>query len=130
MRRLEALLKARREQAFAWGSNDCCMWAADVVQAVTGTDPAADLRGRYSTEGEAHSVIDAAGGLAALAAARLGPEVPVLCARAGDVGLLQQPDGTEALAACLGPHWQAVTPAGLWTVPTSWVVRCWRCEVI
>jgi hypothetical protein len=129
MLRLERLAAERRAMGFAWGVNDCCMWAADVVLAVTGVDPAADLRGSYATEAQALAVIEQAGGLRALAAARLGPEVPVLAAQTGDVGLVEQPSGVLALAACLGGSWQAVGPEGLWAVPLSWVVAAWRCEV-
>jgi hypothetical protein len=129
MLRLERLMSERRAMPFAWGSNDCCMWAADAVQAVTGRDPAADLRGTYTTQEAALEVIEQAGGLRALAAARLGLEVPVVAAQTGDVGLLEQPTGDQALCVCMGGHWQAVAPHGLWAVPTSWVLCAWRCEV-
>jgi hypothetical protein len=42
-------LQSVRHQPFAWGSFDCCMFAADCVVAMTGTDPAAAFRERYNS---------------------------------------------------------------------------------
>lgn len=38
----------RHDKPFAWGINDCCIFAADVVLAVSGVDHMTDFRGRYS----------------------------------------------------------------------------------
>ncbi len=38
-----------RRREFTWGRFDCCMWAADTVEAMTGTDYAAEFRGKYKT---------------------------------------------------------------------------------
>lgn len=35
---------------FAWGSNDCVMFAADAVNVMSGVDPAKASRGKYKTE--------------------------------------------------------------------------------
>lgn len=74
--------------AFAWGRHDCFLWAADAVRALTGQDPAADLRGTYSTARGALRRLRALGGMQALAAQRFGPQVPVSQAQAGAVVLL------------------------------------------
>lgn len=42
---------ARRSVPFAWGSNDCRLFAADAVQAMTGVDHAAELRMRDRRRG-------------------------------------------------------------------------------
>ena len=39
-------IDAARGKPFKRGSHDCCMWAADVVVALTGIDYAEDFRGR------------------------------------------------------------------------------------
>lgn len=49
-RRLHDFLVERAETAFAWGTHDCALFAADGVLAMTGVDIAADFRGKYSTE--------------------------------------------------------------------------------
>jgi hypothetical protein len=123
--RLQACLAERRSRPFAWGSQDCALVAADGVIAVTGFDPAADLRGTYSTAAAATRVIEAHGGLAALAAARMGEEVSPRHAIAGDVGLLINA-GRECLAIFGGAMWHAPGEAGLCAFPTNQVMRCWR----
>jgi hypothetical protein len=72
-------------------------------------------------------VIEAHGGLAALAADRLGKEVPPRMARAGDIGLLINA-GRECLAIFGGSMWHAPGEAGLCCFPTHHVTRCWRVE--
>lgn len=52
-RRLLDFVEARRTVPFVWGTNDCALFAADWVAALTGEDPAAWFRGRYTTEGGA-----------------------------------------------------------------------------
>lgn len=47
-RHLHDFLMQRAEAPFAWGVNDCCLFAADAVMAMTGVDPAAEFRGKYS----------------------------------------------------------------------------------
>ena len=38
-----------RGRDFAWAEADCCRWAAACVEAITGTDPMAPERKRYTT---------------------------------------------------------------------------------
>jgi hypothetical protein len=47
----------RRDTGFAWGTHDCCMFAADSIQEITGVDPAPEFRGKYHTEAEAVALI-------------------------------------------------------------------------
>ena len=52
-----------QSQPFVWGQNDCALWTASYVAAVTGVDPAASLRGTYSTELQCAKLVKARGGL-------------------------------------------------------------------
>lgn len=125
--RLQAVVVQRLAQAFAWGVHDCALYAADCVQACTGTDPAADLRGRYSTERGAARLIRRVageGGLAALASARLGAEIAPALAIRGDVGVANRGDGQLALVVCNGPVWQGPGPGGI--VIAQQPLRAWR----
>jgi hypothetical protein len=70
--RLAAVLAQHQRTPFVWGEHDCCLFAASVVQALTGVDPAAGWRGTYSTEEQAQALIEEAGGLLALATSALG----------------------------------------------------------
>jgi hypothetical protein len=43
--KLLAFLTTNKTTPFTWGTNDCCTFAAGAIQAMTGTDIAADFRG-------------------------------------------------------------------------------------
>lgn len=64
-------IEARTETPFAWGTHDCLLWAASCVAAITGKDPAADLRGTYHTAIGAYRLIKYAGGFEQLIESRL-----------------------------------------------------------
>lgn len=100
--RLAAYLSARRRMPFAWGTNDCAIFAADCVLDLTGTDPAARWRG-YETEEAAREIVDAAGGMRALVALT---ERPIAFAQRGDV-VLAAPDGRETFGVCVGDLYAA-----------------------
>jgi hypothetical protein len=120
--RLHALVVAATAKPFAWGAHDCCTWAADAVQAITGIDHAADLRGTYSTQAQAGAVLAQHGGLRGVAG-RAGPAIRPLFARPGDVGLLR--DGTPKLAVCAGDCWLVVGTHGLVRKPLQDAALAW-----
>jgi hypothetical protein len=123
--RLEALIASRIDAPFAWGVNDCALFAADAVAAVTGHDPAADARGTYTDEKGALRTIKKMGGLAAIAETRAGGvEVPPSMARVGDVVLGVM--GRECLGICGGATWHAPGADGLAAAPMSTVLKAWR----
>lgn len=49
-RRLARVTEKHLRLAGEWGVSDCLMTAMDAVEAVTGVDPAAKVRGTYATE--------------------------------------------------------------------------------
>jgi hypothetical protein len=53
----DKFLLSRATTPFAWGGNDCALFAADAIEAITGIDIAADFRGRYRTEASAWKAI-------------------------------------------------------------------------
>ena len=67
----DQLLCSRLQTNFAWGIFDCCLFAADVVQAVTGIDPAAPYRG-YRGARQGMRLLRRAGGVGAFAIRALG----------------------------------------------------------
>ena len=125
--RLAALFAARQAEPFAWGRFDCCLFAADAVLAVTGHDPAAELRGTYATEQEAAHVLRRVGGVAGVAIRRAGPVVVPQLAQPGDVGLSMLDPERPSLAVWGGGAWHAAGTIGLAHVPAEAVVRAWRC---
>jgi hypothetical protein len=123
--RLQACLAERRARAFAWGSQDCVLLAADCVDACTGVDPAASWRGTYSDALGAARLVQQLGGLAAIAAAHCGPEIAPALAQPGDIGLAAN-DGRECLVVCGGGMWHAPGIAGVVALHPQQVLRAWR----
>jgi hypothetical protein len=125
--RLAALVAARAAAPFAWGTNDCCSFAADVALAVTGADPFAAHRGRYSTEAGAEDVVGPAGltrfveGLMRDFGAE---EVPVAAAQRGDWALLVL-GNMPLVGVVLGGRVAAPGPRGLAFVPFRRAERAW-----
>jgi hypothetical protein len=54
---LHTFFQARKETPFNWGTNDCCLFCADAIEAMTGTDPAPEFRGKYSDQAGAMAAI-------------------------------------------------------------------------
>lgn len=123
--RYGAFVAARHGVAFAWGSNDCVLFAADFIQAFTGTDLAADFRGRYSDAVGAMRLIRSEGGLAEAVQARLGVPLPGVFARIGDLVLLDMA-GREALGVCNGCELLGPGAHGIQPQPLSAAVMAWR----
>lgn len=125
--RLNALLAERYARPFAFGSNDCCLFAADTVLALTGFDLGAALRGQYSTAEEAARVLQEEGGVQALATTMLGQprELPLLAQR-GDVVCVEM-EGRLSLGVVVGNgQWCAPGASGLVFRPMSEVLQAWE----
>jgi hypothetical protein len=133
--RLHEFLLARGKQPFAWGKNDCALFAADAIQSFTGVDFAGDFRGKYTDEAGANATIKSvtAGSTvedAAVHAAKQHGLVEwktVMLAQRGDLALYQ---GSEGLAAGVvhlnGIHALFVTPTGLHKIPLRRCLRAWK----
>lgn len=121
--RLASCLAERWARPFEWGLQDCVLVGADCIHACTGTDPAADYRGTYSDERSAMRLLRSLGGVAGLAEAFAGPEVPPRLAQPGDVGVVFSAD-RECMGVCIGAWWVAPAAEGLALFPTA--TRAWR----
>jgi hypothetical protein len=128
-------LLARAGVPFAWGENDCALFVADGIEAMTGVDVAGDFRGQYHSEAEAMDLIRSVTGgetvadAAAWCADRSGmPErVLPLFAQRGDMVVL--PDAGRPIAGLVhlnGRDVVAVGEAGLKRLPLAGVTRAWR----
>ena len=126
--RLEALLAARQQQPFAWGSQDCALFAADCVQALTGVDVAPPALRRHRTPRAALRSLRAHGGLHGIAQAALGTPIDPALAGVGDV-LLTRPSAQAhhpMLAVCNGATAIAPGPHGLVSLSLAQVSHAWR----
>jgi hypothetical protein len=114
----EKMLQAQ-PLAHEWGSNDCVIFCADCVEAMTGLDPIEDVRGRWTSKIGAARVIKSAGfeSLGEMAADRLN-EIPVSECKRGDVVLCDGEAG-EFLAIVIAHYCVAPGPYGLAQIPLS-----------
>ncbi|MBB3639790.1 DUF6950 family protein [Variovorax atrisoli] len=116
--------KARASMPFAWGSNDCCTFAAAAVEAITGKNPMSSVAS-YTTEIAAMRLVVAAAGLRALACEYLGSSVSPLMAGVGDVVLVEN-EGREMLAVCNGANVMAPSKLGMVALDMSAAKAAWR----
>lgn len=87
-KRLIDVIKAAEKRPFLWGEHDCCLFAADCVQAMCGEDFASDLRGTYSTAVGAKRVLLNNGGSIEKVLAQHLDEVPVSLRQRGDIAVV------------------------------------------
>jgi hypothetical protein len=125
--RLARFIAARRGEAFAWGRNDCCLFAADWALEATGADAAAEYRGRYRTRRGAYALLRrvSGGGVAAAATRAWGAPIAPLLAQRGDVVAVETEYG-EALGVHLGERIAVVTPEGLGFLSPRAAEAAWR----
>jgi len=138
---LHEFFLARREQSFAWGRNDCCLFPADGILAMTGVDIAADFRGKYTDHASAFALIQSVTGgstvadAAAYCAAKFelpewvdksGKPLPLL-ARRGDLVVIEDAGRLIAgLVGLTGRHVISVGEEGLKRLALTAVQRAWR----
>ncbi len=99
---LDAFVESRRAMPFAWKENDCCTFAFDAIEAMTGRKVWPEVT--WSTAMEAMRVLQEEGGLTGLwtKAMRAPPSHNHLEAQRGDVVLAEDPQGREITMLCLG----------------------------
>lgn len=122
--RLEAFARERRTMPFAWGRNDCAIFAADAVEALTGARLLPELRGHLDARG-AMRAMQRLGGLRCIAAQALGGEILRKFARVGDVVLVQA-GRREALSICNGNSVIGPGAAGMVSVSIRQAIAVWR----
>lgn len=110
-------------QRFAWGKLDCCLFAAKVVDAMTGRDFTGALQQRYGDKRGAVRFLREEGGLSDAVTAYLGEPAPGRALR-GDVVLFDSPNG-DCLGICVGGSIAAISSAGLLYLPLNHQIRRW-----
>ena len=107
---------------FEWGQNDCCLFAANGVLAMTGVDYAQPYRG-YTTAKEALRLLGD-DGVEGVAIKAWGEPKPPAMAKRGDPVLVDLGDDI-ALGLCVGAKIAAVGPHGLVMLPMKKAVKAW-----
>lgn len=102
--------------------HDCTLWAANWAHALTGIDPADDLRGTYSTREDAEAIVKGAGGFVRLMWRRLADPGrgwnTTEKARDGVIGVVVLPAiRFEGPAIRYGGRWLVADPSGIVALP-------------
>lgn len=133
--RLHAFLESEKAKPFAWGTHDCCIFAANWIQALTGVDIAEDFRGKYSDEASCNALLAKLGyaDVDAMITAQLTvkwqfPVVHPNFAHRGDLIQVEQPTGSALCVVGLnGKHSHGVSEKGLVRLRTYHdATRAWR----
>jgi hypothetical protein len=119
---LAEYLTASEKTIFTWGENDCCLWVAKFVDAITGSNIATDWIGQYSTQEEAQAFMESQGFTSPeeIADHHLS-EMPITKVGRGDIVL--HPQG--ALGICAGRKSYFLIPVGLTTLNTLQCHKAW-----
>ena len=118
---LSNYIVTKRHEPFEYGVNDCCLFAAGAVEAITGQDPMAEFRGEYDSLKTSLQVIKdiGAGTLEATMDAKF-PEVEIGLAQRGDLAFL---DGSVGVV--MGGFAYFVSDDGLERINRSLWDKCW-----
>lgn len=108
---------------FEWGKNDCCLFAANAVEAMTGVDPAKKYRGYKTKLGAAKKIKDV--GIEGAWTAEFGEPInPKLCQR-GDVVFFDN-GGDPAVGVCIGAEFAAMRENGIIMIPMKLALKGWK----
>lgn len=99
--RLIAVIRAAEKRPFLWGEHDCCLFAADCAEAMTGENFANGWRGTYDSETGAKKALLRGGGSLENVLAKYLDEVPVKMAQRGDIAVVENA-GTRCAGVIYG----------------------------
>jgi hypothetical protein len=124
---LFAYLADVTRRPLAPGRHDCALFAAGAVEAMTGVDPAAAWRGRYTSFNAGLKALKKAGfrDHIALVASHF-PEVAPAFAQVGDLGVIRLLGELPALGIFTGEHLAVLRDSGLGFVPREMAPEAWR----
>lgn len=126
--RLMAFLSETSHSHFEPGQHDCVLLAASARLALTGHDPMADWRGKYSSVAEGLALAQQHGCDDPIAWIVTGlEEIAPSMAQVGDIALLDGDNGTPALGVFQGEFVYALSPRrGYRLALLSDVRKAWR----
>lgn len=118
---LSNYIAVKRHEPFEYGVNDCCLFAAGAVEAITGQDPMPEFRGKYDSLKTSLQVIKdiGAGTLEATMDAKFS-EIGIGHAQRGDLAFF---DGSVGVV--MGGFAYFVSDDGLERIKRSLWDKCW-----
>lgn len=124
--RLISYLAETVNKPFQYGENDCALFAAGAVAAMTGVDLAAQWRGQYTGLEDGLNALAAAGYVSHVdIAERHFDEIAPAFAAAGDLAVLEGPAG-DALGVVQGEGIYVLTAARMGVLPLTFAKRAFR----
>lgn len=118
-----AIIEAHSSAQFEWGVNDCCLFTARVIDAMTDTDHELDLQAAYSDEATALAYIASHGGLQDAVSSHLGEPAEGRALR-GDAVMVDGGEG-YAIGICTGSTVACLQQQGLIHLPRSEILARW-----
>lgn len=125
-------IHANTNTVFEFGKHDCCLTACNLLQRVTGIDPADSFRETYNGPVEMFTTLKKHGGVEKIAdkiCAEYGwKEIPPLFASKGDLVMIEAGSERHALGVVdlNGKEIICAGPIGLSRKPLSDAVKAWR----
>lgn len=120
---MKAVLQKYAELPMVWGQSDCCQFAGECIEAVTGYNPARFVR--YDSEAAAMRLFEVHGGLEGVLDMILGPSFPKAYWYDGDVGLVDN-GASKSVGVYYGDRIICRTATGLVDLPAERSRRIWR----
>lgn len=119
---LSDYIASKRDQPFEYGVNDCCMFAAGAVEAMTGENPMEEFVGSYKTlTGSVKALKTIGEGTLEATIDGKFDEVEIGRAQRGDLAFF---DGSVGVV--LGGFAYFVTDEGLERISRDYWDKCWR----
>lgn len=119
-----AYIEAARSLPFEWGVQDCCLFAAGAIDALTGSTLREQLGATYTDEASALAYIASFGSLEGAVSSWLGPSSAPNFAGPGDIILGDLASG-PTIGVCLGVICAFSSPAGMLYQQRSVISMCW-----
>lgn len=117
-------LKETKDKPFKWGENDCILFAAKGLEAITGQNLYAEYV--YETEDQAKEILENHNGLAGLISKHLGPgHRNFKKAHRGDLVMMKLPQPTLGIVDDSGQRIAAISQDGHVRLPLNKAWRVW-----
>lgn len=111
----------KRHEPFNYGVNDCCLFAAGAVEAITGEDPMPEFRGKYdSLKTSLIAIRDIGAGTLEATMDGKFPEVGIGNAQRGDLAFFD-----DSIGVVMGSFAYFVSDDGLERINRSFWDKCW-----